>query len=205
MIRVRMLAPAVVVALAVYGGGSGLAETAFDRNSPDAVVIVGIESNKSTTLAFKRYDPATHFLAGKDGGSNGFVARYSLLGGDRVTAHRVTPGTYALFEISIPAPVHDPGRGGTSTVPMYTRFGSRDPFMPGGGKVHDDAPTFTVAAGEIVYVGTFVVSTRYAMGPSEVSTRIDEQAAHQALARNPNVKGEMQTRRPQPAGHAKGG
>jgi len=88
---------------------------------------------------------------------------------------------------------------------MYTRFGTHDPRMPGGGNIKDDAPSFTVAAGEIVYIGDFVVSTRYAMGPSEVTFRLDEPAARRVLARRSDIKGEMQTRHTHPAGHAKTG
>jgi len=197
----------VVTALTACGRGTRLADpaTPFDRASGDAVVIVGIEANKTTNLEFKLYDPATHVLAGTDIRANGFTARYTLFDNERYTVHRVKPGSYALFEISVPTPEKDWSTGLIRAATLTTRFGRRDSTTTGGGDIRDDALAFSVAAGEIVYVGDFAVSNAYAQGPSKVALRFDEAAARNWLQRYPNIKGDLRTRRPHPAGGARSG
>jgi hypothetical protein len=204
--RRALLPLGLVVLLVGCGQGTRLVEpaTSFDRQSADAIVIVGIEANKTTNLLFTLYDPATHNLAGTDVATNGFSAKSALFDHARMTVHRVKPGTYALFEITISAPQRDMSTGLMRAVPVTTKFGRRDRALPGGGAINADAPSFTVGAGEIVYVGDFVVNNAYALGPSRVeAVKLDEAAARAVLARYPNIKGEMQMRHPYPAGRAK--
>ena len=204
----RALLLILVILLVGCGQGTRLAEpgTAFDRQSADAIVIVGIEANKTTNLLFTLYDPTTNNLAGSDVATNGFSAKYTLFDNARTTVHRVKPGSYALFEITISAPERDTATGLMRAVPVTTKFGRRDRALPGGGAINPDAPSFTAGAGEIVYIGDFVVNNAYALGPSRVeAVKFDESTARAALARYPNIKGDVQLRRPRPAGHATSG
>jgi hypothetical protein len=155
---------------------------AFDSRSPNAIVIVGIKSERPLDLIFKRYDPNTNRLIA-EGSDNEFVTRYGLFNKDRYKVHVVKPGDYAMHEMQT-----NTGEGYTS-VRNFTTFGKRgDPLISNG------APIFSVAAGEIIYVGDFTVDNTDVRVASGIKFAIDLDAAREVLKTYPNIKGDLQTR-----------
>jgi hypothetical protein len=164
----------------------------FDEHANEAIVVVGIGSNGNSSLTFRQYDPTTNLLLTGDVFGDMFITNYNAFDRDRLKVHRVKPGRYALFETYVAISC-----GPISCVTKKV-FGERY-YLPPGGKLESDAVGFSVAAGEIIHIGSFDLAS-LALGDLRGSVRDDTQIARDFLMVYPGIKGSLQTRLATPIG-----
>jgi hypothetical protein len=190
------------MALAAFVGGCTNhpigKDDAFDGASKDALLVVGVDGVAATPyrLDIRRFDPETGRLA-----MTGFVTptyspcRYEAEAGFQVRCQdgaqyrtiKIPPGHYAVASVGwdsratseIP---HDWSRPPSSRLTTYARKEGWKDIRVG------EAARFTVAAGEIVYLGTFKFDAR-PLPAKLLSYRFDNSAAEAAVRQFGRVSG----------------